>query len=95
MSTEAEAAGGGGVKAETGASAKTETAGAVSAEKRPKSGPVATGSTYAPPLRPGSAVPRVEFGGPRRAVHDRRGGGSAAAPRSERTVQTLTPPARR
>ncbi|WP_329216547.1 DMT family transporter [Streptomyces microflavus] len=95
VSTEAEAAGGGGVKAETGASAKTETAGAVSAEKRPKSGPVATGSTYAPPLRPGSAVPRVEFGGPRRAVHDRRGGGSAAAPRSERTVQTLTPPARR
>lgn len=85
----------GGVKAGTGASAETEAAGAASAEKRPKSGPVATGSTYAPPLRPGSAVPRVEFGGPRRAVHDRRGGGSAAAPRSERTVQTLTPPARR
>ncbi|GGX57475.1 membrane protein [Streptomyces microflavus] len=76
-------------------SAEAEAAGAASAEKRPKSGPVATGSTYAPPLRPGSAVPRVEFGGPRRAVHDRRGGGSAAAPRSERTVQTLTPPARR
>lgn len=85
----------GGVKAGTGASAETEAAGAASVEKRPKSGPVATGSTYAPPLRPGSAVPRVEFGGPRRAVHDRRGGGSAAAPRSERTVQTLTPPARR
>lgn len=85
----------GSVKAGTGASAETEAAGAASAEKRPKSGPVATGSTYAPPLRPGSAVPRVEFGGPRRAVHDRRGGGSAAAPRSERTVQTLTPPARR
>lgn len=85
----------GGVKVGTGASAETEAAGAASVEKRPKSGPVATGSTYAPPLRPGSAVPRVEFGGPRRAVHDRRGGGSAAAPRSERTVQTLTPPARR
>lgn len=85
----------GGVKAGTGASAETEAAGAASAEKRPKSGSVATGSTYAPPLRPGSAVPRVGFGGPRRAVHDRRGGGSAAAPRSERTVQTLTPPARR
>lgn len=94
VSTEAETAGGGGVRAETGASAKTEAAGAASAEKRPKGGPVATGSTYAPPLRPGSAVPRVEFGGPRRAVHDRRGGGTAA-PRSERTVQTLTPPARR
>lgn len=94
VSTEAETAGGGGVKAGTGASAKTETAGAASAEKRPKGGTVATGSTYVPPLRPGSAVPRVEFGAPRRAVHDRRGEGTAA-PRSERTVQTLTPPARR
>jgi len=77
------------------AGAKAEAAGGASAEARPRSGPVAAGSTYVPPLRPGSAVPRVEFGGPRRAVHDRRGGGTAAAPRSERTVQTLTPPSRR
>ncbi|ARF77500.1 hypothetical protein B7C62_33515 [Kitasatospora albolonga] len=57
-----------------------------------------TGSTYVPPLsaplRPGSAVPRVRFGGPRRAGRGRRGE-PAAAPGPERTVQTLTPPARR
>ncbi|MFJ7327435.1 DMT family transporter [Streptomyces cyaneofuscatus] len=62
----------------------------------PEAAPVAVGSTYVPPLplRPGGAVPRVGFGGPRRAGHDRRGE-PAAAPRSERTVQTLTPPALR
>lgn len=55
-----------------------------------------TGSTYVPPLplRPGSAVPRVELGGPRRAGHGRRGE-QAAASRTERTVQTLKPPALR
>ncbi|WP_415958842.1 DMT family transporter [Streptomyces sp. 021-4] len=62
----------------------------------PEAAPVAVGSTYVPPLplRPGGAVPRVEFGGPRRAGHDRRGE-PAAAPHAERTVQTLTPPALR
>ncbi|MFF7016510.1 MULTISPECIES: DMT family transporter [Streptomyces] len=63
----------------------------------PREAPVAVGATYVPPrpLVPGDAVPRVGFGGPRRAGHDRRGAASAAAPRSDRTVQTLTPPALR
>ncbi|MFD5683366.1 DMT family transporter [Streptomyces bacillaris] len=64
---------------------------------RPEGAPTGTGSTYVPPLpaplRPGSAVPRVEFGGPRRAGRDRHG--EPAAPRPERSVQTLTPPALR
>ncbi|MEW2071156.1 DMT family transporter [Streptomyces sp. NPDC007346] len=69
---------------------------AVGARARPEGAPAATGSTYAPPrpLRPGSAVPRVEFGGPHRAGHDRRGE-PAGAPHAERTAQTLTPPALR
>ncbi|MYX17968.1 hypothetical protein GTY67_31980 [Streptomyces sp. SID8374] len=63
----------------------------------PEEAPVAVGATYVPPrhLVPGGAVPRVGFGGPRRPGHDRRGAASAAAPRSDRTVQTLTPPALR
>ncbi|MFD3410178.1 DMT family transporter [Streptomyces cyaneofuscatus] len=76
--------------------AEPEGCGAQDAKVRPEEAPVAVGSTYVPPLplRPGGAVPRVEFGGPRRAGHDRRGE-PAAAPRSQREVQTLTPPARR
>ncbi|MEU0159581.1 DMT family transporter [Streptomyces sp. NPDC006261] len=71
--------------------------GAQGAKARPEEAPVAVGSTCVPPLplRPGNAVPRVEFGGPRRAGHDRRGEPAAAAPQPERTVQTLTPPALR
>ncbi|WP_339154639.1 DMT family transporter [Streptomyces sp. F41] len=65
---------------------------------RPEGAPPGTGSTYVPPLpaplRPGGAVPRVEFGGPRRAGRDRHGE-PTAAPRPERSVQTLTPPALR
>ncbi|MFI7235576.1 DMT family transporter [Streptomyces cyaneofuscatus] len=73
-----------------------EGGGAPGAKVWPEEAPAAVGSTYVPPLplRPGGAVPRVEFGGPRRAGHDRRGE-PAAAPRPERTVQTLTPPALR
>ncbi|MFF8433976.1 DMT family transporter [Streptomyces bacillaris] len=65
---------------------------------RPEGAPTGTGSTYVPPLpaplRPGGAVPRVEFGGPRRAGRDRHGE-PTAAPHPERSVQTLTPPALR
>ncbi|WP_026237405.1 MULTISPECIES: DMT family transporter [unclassified Streptomyces] len=65
---------------------------------RPDGARAGTGSTYVPPLpapqRPGGAVPRVEFGGPRRAGRDRRGE-PASAERPERSVQTLTPPALR
>ncbi|MFE2293766.1 DMT family transporter [Streptomyces sp. NPDC059452] len=83
-------------EAPVGAAARADGA-PVDTAVRPEGAPVATGSTYVPPLsaplRPGSAVPRVEFGGPRRAGHGLKG--EPAAPRSERTVQTLTPPARR
>ncbi|NEB35830.1 DMT family transporter [Streptomyces sp. SID14515] len=48
------------------------------------------------PLPPGQAVPQVEFGAPGPlAEQRRRGGATLRRPRSERTVQTLTPPARR
>ncbi|UQA37606.1 DMT family transporter [Streptomyces sp. HNA39] len=72
--------------------------GARASRARPGGTQGGTGSTYVPPLpaplRPGGAVPRVEFGGPRRAGRDRPGE-PAAAPRPERSVQTLTPPALR
>ncbi|MEU3267826.1 DMT family transporter [Streptomyces bacillaris] len=72
--------------------------GARASRARPGGPQGGTGSTYAPPfpapLRPGGAVPRLEFGGPRRAGRDRPGE-PAAAPRPERSVQTLTPPALR
>ncbi|MFI1223687.1 MULTISPECIES: DMT family transporter [unclassified Streptomyces] len=49
-----------------------------------------------PPLPPGHAVPQVEFGAPGPlAEQRRRGGATLRRSRSERTVQTLTPPARR
>ncbi|MEV5261083.1 DMT family transporter [Streptomyces anulatus] len=48
------------------------------------------------PLPPGQAVPQVEFGAPGPLAEQRRRGGSTLRrSRSERTVQTLTPPARR
>ncbi len=48
------------------------------------------------PLPPGQAVPRVEFGAPGPLTEQRRrGGATLRRSRSERTVQTLTPPARR
>ncbi|MFE7138063.1 DMT family transporter [Streptomyces sp. NPDC057644] len=48
------------------------------------------------PLVPGRAVPQVEFGTPGPLAEQRRRGGSTLRrSRSERTVQTLTPPARR
>ncbi|MEV7901453.1 DMT family transporter [Streptomyces anulatus] len=48
------------------------------------------------PLPPGQAVPQVEFGAPGPLTEQRRRGGSTLRrSRSERTVQTLTPPARR
>ncbi|MFI5739692.1 DMT family transporter [Streptomyces anulatus] len=48
------------------------------------------------PLPPGQAVPQVEFGTPGPLAEQRRRGGSTLRrSRSERTVQTLTPPARR
>ncbi|MFD0041363.1 DMT family transporter [Streptomyces anulatus] len=48
------------------------------------------------PLPPGQAVPQVEFGAPGPlAEQRRRGGATLRRSRSERTVQTLTPPARR
>lgn len=92
----AEQAGQGRLRPHGAQDAEPEDGGAQDAKVWPEEAPVAVGSTYVPPLplRPGGAVPRVEFGGPRRAGHDRRGE-PAAAPRSERTVQTLTPPARR
>lgn len=69
--------------------------GARSGGARSHGAPGGTGSTYVPPLpaplRRGSAVPRVGFGGSRRAGRGRR----AAAPCPERSVQTLTPPALR
>ncbi|OCC13894.1 DMT family transporter [Streptomyces sp. PTY087I2] len=47
-------------------------------------------------LPPGRAVPQVEFGTPGPlAEQQRRGGATLRRPRSERKVQTLTPPARR
>lgn len=92
----AEQAGQGRLRPHGAQGAEQEGSGAQGAKVWPEEAPVAVGSTYVPPLplRPGGAVPRVEFGGPRRAGHDRRGE-PAAAPRSERTVQTLTPPALR
>ncbi|MGQ4718765.1 DMT family transporter [Streptomyces anulatus] len=48
------------------------------------------------PLPPGQAVPQVEFGAPGPLTEQRRrGGATLRRSRSERTVQTLTPPARR
>lgn len=48
------------------------------------------------PLPPGQAVPQVEFGTPGPLTQQRRrGGATLRRPRSDRTVQTLTPPARR
>lgn len=82
-----------------GAAATAGGARAVGTEARSGGRPAAAGSTYAPPppapLRPGSAVPRAEYDGPRRSAHEHRQGEEPAAPRSERTVQTLTPPALR
>lgn len=55
--------------------------------------PVAHTSSLLPP---GQAVPQVEFGAPGPlAEQRRRGGATLRRSRSERTVQTLTPPARR
>ncbi|MFJ1589203.1 DMT family transporter [Kitasatospora albolonga] len=94
----ARAAGAGvaGASGAEGAAGTVEGAGAWSGGGAAATG--STGSTYVPPLsaplRPGSAVPRVRFGGPRRAGRGRRGA-ATAAPGPERTVQTLTPPARR
>ncbi|MFE3718778.1 DMT family transporter [Streptomyces cyaneofuscatus] len=92
----AEQAGQGRLRPHGAQGAEREGSGAQGAKVWPEEAPAAVGSTYVPPLplRPGGAVPRVEFGGPRRAGNDRRGE-PAAAPRSERTVQTLTPPALR
>ncbi|WP_435884910.1 DMT family transporter [Streptomyces cyaneofuscatus] len=92
----AEQAGQGRLRPHGAQGAEQEGSGAQGAKVWPEEAPAAVGSTYVPPrpLRPGGEVPRVEFGGPRRAGHDRRGE-PAAAPRSERTVQTLTPPALR
>ncbi|MFJ6608982.1 DMT family transporter [Streptomyces sp. NPDC091289] len=48
------------------------------------------------PLPPGHAVPQVEFGAPGPlAEQRRRGGATLRRSRAERSVQTLTPPARR
>ncbi|KFK88219.1 membrane protein [Streptomyces sp. JS01] len=56
----------------------------------------APAATKSSPLPPGRAVPRVEFGTPGPlAEQQRRGGSTLRRPRSERRVQTLTPPARR
>ncbi|MET8608197.1 DMT family transporter [Streptomyces rubiginosohelvolus] len=58
-------------------------------------GPVPA-ATKSSPLQPGRAVPQVEFGTPGPlAEQQRRGGSTLRRPRSERRVQTLTPPARR
>ncbi|WP_089118018.1 DMT family transporter [Streptomyces sp. SS07] len=58
-------------------------------------GPVPA-ATKSSPLPPGRAVPQVEFGTPGPlAEQQRRGGSTLRRPRSERRVQTLTPPARR
>ncbi|MEV7658881.1 DMT family transporter [Streptomyces anulatus] len=54
------------------------------------------GAHTSPPLPPGQAVPQVGFGAPGPlAEQRRRGGATLRRSRSERTVQTLTPPARR
>ncbi|MGW4177289.1 DMT family transporter [Streptomyces rubiginosohelvolus] len=56
----------------------------------------APAATKSSPLQPGRAVPQVEFGTPGPlAEQQRRGGSTLRRPRSERRVQTLTPPARR
>ncbi|MFK0132543.1 DMT family transporter [Streptomyces rubiginosohelvolus] len=56
----------------------------------------APAATKSSPLPPGRAVPQVEFGTPGPlAEQQRRGGSTLRRPRSERRVQTLTPPARR
>ncbi|MFE9048871.1 MULTISPECIES: DMT family transporter [Streptomyces] len=56
----------------------------------------APSATKSSPLPPGRAVPQVEFGTPGPlAEQQRRGGSTLRRPRSERRVQTLTPPARR
>lgn len=56
----------------------------------------ASAATKSSPLPPGRAVPQVEFGTPGPlAEQQRRGGSTLRRPRSERRVQTLTPPARR
>ncbi|MEU0623133.1 DMT family transporter [Streptomyces rubiginosohelvolus] len=56
----------------------------------------APAATKSPPLPPGRAVPQVEFGTPGPLTEQqRRGGSTLRRPRSERRVQTLTPPARR
>ncbi|MET7410848.1 DMT family transporter [Streptomyces rubiginosohelvolus] len=58
-------------------------------------GPVPA-ATKSSPLPPGRAVLQVEFGTPGPlAEQQRRGGSTLRRPRSERRVQTLTPPARR
>lgn len=54
------------------------------------------GAHTSQPLPPGQAVPQVGFGAPGPlAEQRRRGGATLRRSRSERTVQTLTPPARR
>ncbi|MZG04616.1 hypothetical protein, partial [Streptomyces sp. SID5614] len=56
----------------------------------------APAATKSSPLPPGRGVPQVEFGTPGPlAEQQRRGGSTLRRPRSERRVQTLTPPARR
>ncbi|WP_431789075.1 DMT family transporter [Streptomyces sp. G9] len=56
----------------------------------------APAATKSSPLPPGRAVPQVEFGTPGPLTEQqRRGGSTLRRPRSERRVQTLTPPARR
>lgn len=56
----------------------------------------ASGRLPPAPLPPGQALPQVEFGAPGPLAEQRRRGGSTLRrSRSERTVQTLTPPARR
>ncbi|WP_373465166.1 DMT family transporter [Streptomyces sp. V2I9] len=47
------------------------------------------------PLPPGQAVPQVQFGAPEPHPRRMRTGATLRRPSAERTVQTLTPPARR
>ncbi|MGW1295344.1 DMT family transporter [Streptomyces sp. NPDC002533] len=66
-----------------------------SAVREPASGQLPT-TAKTSSLPPGRAVPQVDFGTPGPlAEQQRRGGATLRRPRSERKVQTLTPPARR
>ncbi|WP_189527305.1 DMT family transporter [Streptomyces sindenensis] len=68
---------------------------AVPAVPEPASGQLPRAATSSP-LPPGRAVPQVEFGTPDRlGEQQRRGGATLRRSRSERRVETLTPPARR